>query len=238
MADPRAVLVLLIIFFVAFSPDASAPTLQSRNRLEDILAKEEHALAALNTTRYGDFEPLQDRWLNISGFGNETQYSWAALDKVKERARQLSIYALGAEEVPRLDGPRTGEALSLYSNVTGVAHGKWTRSALSEIVKVPQLNLTEYAPEGPFGPAPITSFGRNITSETGDLKVRLDVPDGDETAVKRKDADEMDVDVVRKVAAQVTVGGDGGSGDGFEIQMHGVYFLDTGNAILATTSDK
>lgn len=238
MADPRAVIALLIIFFIVFSPDPQSAPIQSRNRLEDVLAKEVHALSVLNSTQYGDFDPSRERWLNISGFTNDTQYAWEALHKVKERARQLSIHALGADNERRLDGDETGPALPLYSNITGVVHGTWIRSTLSKDVKVPELNLTEYAPLSPFGPLPITTFGRNITSKWGDMRVRFNEPDGDSTVFRTKSVTGEDMDVARKLGAQISVGGDDGVGDGFDIQMHGIHNLGTGNVVLSTTSDK
>ena len=72
----------------------------------------------------------------------------------------------------RLQDGNTGKApLVLYQNVTGTLHGQWVRSQAQESLVPPNLNLTEYAPLGPFGPLPISGFSKNVTGAAGSLKV-------------------------------------------------------------------
>lgn len=264
-ADPRAFIALLILLFIFLSPDPQAPALQHPSRRVSILDNELHSLSVLNSSQYGDFVPTNNRWLNVTGFRDETasEFVWSALDAVKEHTRELTGHALGAEDVARLDGVKSaggigdgsglGESnkvdeagnaitdeLALYRNITGVVHGTWIRSPLEKSLNLtaPMLNLTNYTPEGPFGAVPLRGFGRNITGSGGEMDVRFEELDTEGTSEKGKNAKGEEVDVVRMISAHVSVDDADGGSNGFEVRVHGVHFLDTGNVLMATTSDK
>ncbi|GAB7347247.1 hypothetical protein MBLNU459_g3343t1 [Dothideomycetes sp. NU459] len=257
MADPRAFLTLILLLFILFSPNPGPDPLQrTPSRYQANLNASRSNLATLNRTRYGDFDPAHDRWLNITGCGEEPAFAWGVLASWKERARKLSAHALGEENVGLLDGHATsgggggGEGsssamaggdvaqLPLYRNVTGVLRGDWVRSPLQTQVVAPVLNMSRYAPEGPFGPMPLSGFGRNVTGAGGALRVWLHEADYEDTTGMTVDRQGREVAAVREISAQVTVQDDAGLGDEWEAQMYGVHFLQTGNVVLATTSDK
>lgn len=241
MADPRAFLTLILLLFIFFSPNPGPDPLQrTPSRYEAALNSTRANLASLNLTHYGDFDPSHDKWLNITGCESDSEFAWYALPGVKERARQLSAYALGQENVGLIDGEGISDArVPLYRNVTGVLHGGWVRSPVQGSVKeAPRLNMSDFAPEGPFGPVALSGFGRNLTGEEGSVKVWLQERDLARDAGFKVDREGKEVLAVREISAQVTVQDDESMGDGWEAQMYGVHFLGSGNVVLATTSDK
>lgn len=234
MADPRAVVVLVILLFIFFSPSpGQEPLVRVRSRLEHIVAAERHDLTILNQTRYGDFDPVQNRWLNFSGFREEQDFAWHALAAVKERARHQSAHALGPDNVARLDSEDAGQPpLPLYQNVTGTTYGEWVRSSIQTSIVPPKLNMSEYAPSGPFGPIPIRSFSKNVTARAGSLEFWLEEADAQETLLWHGDKK-----VARELKAQISVG-DEDMGESWDSRLFGVHFLETGNILLATTTEK
>jgi len=239
MPDPRAIVALIIILFIVFSPDPKAPVVQSGQRHFDaVLEQEEHSWNVLNTSHYGDFSPPQIKWLNISGFGNDTGYAWDMIHEVKERAKQLSIHALGDLTESKLDGGHSGADIPMYRNVTGILHGSWVRSPLSSDLSIPQLNMSNYATEGPFGRIPVTSFERNLTGSGGSLSVKLGEVDIDDTLGTRLGPEGHIVESSRSVSATIRIEAEHGDGSSWETRALGVHFLESGNIILATTSSK
>lgn len=253
-ADPRALITLLILLFIIFSPSPDSqqqfsPAQKSRHLA--VLARERHDLDLLNSTRYRDLDPPEGRWANFTGFEREGEWSesWKRLDTLKERARGIAGHVLGPEGVRLLDGPpgkvsglktaAAGEGVGkevdmpLYKNITGVLHGPWVRSPLQEGLKIPRLNLTRFAPEGPFGTVDITGFDRNVSQTAAEGWVRVvfeEMEDDEETPVAEKG-------VLNGVRASLSIG-DEESGDEWEAQLYGLHFLEAGNMILTTTSDK
>lgn len=234
MADPRAVVALVILLFIFFSPaPGQEPLVHARSRLEHVITAERWDLAVLNHTRFGDFDPAQDRWLNISGFKQDQNFAWHALGAVKERAKHQLTHVLGNENIGRLDSGNAEQyPLPLYQNVTGTVYGEWARSPLQSAVTPPQLNMSEYAPAGPFGPIPIQSFSKNVTAKSGSLEIWLEEADSPESVVWSNNKK-----VARELKAQVSVGDDA-VGDSWDSKLFGVHFLETGNILLATTTDK
>jgi len=239
MPDPRAIVALVIILFIVFSPDFQAPVVQSEQRQFDaILEQEEHSWNVLSTSHHGDFNPPENRWLNISGFTNDTGYGWDVFNKVKERAKKLSKHALGDHDENILDGVDNEVDIPVYRNVTGILHGSWVRSPLSSGLPIPQLNMSDYATEGPFGRIPLTSFERNLTGTGGSIRVKLGEVDIDDTLGTRVGRQGQTIESTRSVSATIGIESEDGDGTSWETRALGVHFLESGSLILVTTSSK
>ncbi|KAK8220038.1 hypothetical protein M8818_000454 [Zalaria obscura] len=240
MADPRPFIAVIILLFILFSPDPQSPANHPSiySRLEEAIAEESHALSNLESSHFGDFNPLDNRWLNISGYRKEQDYAWVALDKVKERAREQVKHAIGEDYIKRIDGDNGGSTLPFYQNVSGVLHGSWVRSPLSSAIEVPRLNMSAFAPEGPFGPITFPTFGRNLTGTEGKMSLHVSERDGERNVVSGSNNDGREVDLIRSITVEMTVQDDESFGDGWEVKLHGVHFLETGGLLLATTTEK
>jgi len=240
MADRRGVLVpLIILAFIFLSPDAGRPAARrfdDRPSPEDVIAEEQRSLSVLQNSSYGELvggdgkvRPL----LNLTGLEPDRGYAWEALTTVKARALEQLEYALGGWGRQALDGyDEAPNPTPLYNNVTGFLHGKWVRSKVQQSVQVSQLNLSTYAPEGPFGVLPVGSFGRNITGLGGDIRIRLH-----ERILEAGPPTGWTASNVTKLGAEIAYVDDATSEE-YELQAYGVYDMHLGQAILTTTSEK
>ncbi len=224
-ANPRGVLLTLLIIFLIFSPDSQQPTVGQQFRIDQAIAGEWASLDVLNTSRVGDLDALQDRWLNLTGLRHDDGLAWQLLEPVKDRARQQTAHVLGANDAAaRLDG-HGGDTLPLYRNVTGYVRGRWARSGAVEGVQNPRVNLSAVAP----GAYTSDDFTRNITGRTGNIRIRLNQKDTGGAAGNES---------IAGISAQVSIKDETSSGDGWEISMYGVHFLEFGGILLTTTSEK
>lgn len=237
MADRRGVIIpLVFLLFIFLSPDPQqSPAARQALRqplLSAILAEEQHSLDVLNSSRYGDFDPANHRRVNLTGLGEEAGFAWDALGSVKSRAREQGSHVLGAWGEKALDGVYgPGEPPPpLYKNVSGYVRGQWVRSKIQQDMEAPQLNLSAYAPEGPFGPTPIATFGRNLTGQQGSVDMRL-------TQKRLWLEGSYNGANVTEMVVEVTVQ-DEDTGADWEAKLRGVYFMDFGEAVLTTTSNK
>ncbi|KAK4505697.1 hypothetical protein PRZ48_003662 [Zasmidium cellare] len=234
MADRRGVVVpLLILAWIFLSPEPArspAARFDDRPSLDDVIAEEQRSLSVVQNSAWDAAYGSSGHTLNLTGFQPERGYAWESLAGVKSRAREQLEYALGDWGIGALDGKKEEpNPTPLYSNATGYVRGKWKRSKLQENVPIPQLNLTEFAPPGPFGqPGIPRRFERNITGNDGDVTIRFNEKDL-ATRQDNNNVTEMSIEV------KIT---DSQSYDEWEAQLRGVYFFDIGQAILSTTSDK
>lgn len=240
MADRRGILVPLIILgFIFFSPDPGrAPGGRYEERrpsIEDAIAEEQKLLSVLQNSTYGTLGGDYSHVLNFTGLEPDRGYAWEAFPKVKERAQEQLEYALGdvGKQALEQGRPVTGD-VGLYQNVTGYVRGKWARSKVQESVHIPQLNLSSYAAEGPFGAMQPTPFGRNITGSDGDVRLRFH--EMEQPQPERYTGPYGTINVTT-IGAELTLL-DTQSGKEHELQVRGVYSLDLGQAIMTTTSDK
>ncbi|KAF2102765.1 hypothetical protein NA57DRAFT_31872 [Rhizodiscina lignyota] len=229
--NPRAVVLLILLILLLFSPDPQTQSLPQRFRFDDVLDREFYALNVLNHSSYGDFEPSHDRWLNISGFRKSDGFAWEALDEVKERVRGKIEWVIDADAAHRFpDSPDEQEGfrarLPLYRNISGFARGTWVRSSKVTDVHTPTLNRTALGISSMYGNQP---FNRNITGDSGSVKFHFD---------ERGLEFLQEKDGVKESKAQLTIHDESSSGEGWEMKLHGVHFLESGLMVMTTTSEK
>lgn len=241
MADRRGIIVpLIILAFIFLSPDSQrGPTGQLRigSTFEDVIAKERRSLSELQNSSYvqAGFDRQSGSRVNLTGLELARGYAWDELVPVQNTAKEHLRNALGHISGEALSLTNLGDkAPPLYENVTGFVHGRWARSNLGEKFTAPQLNMTEYAPLGPFGPLKLPrTFARNLTGAEGDLKVRFL-----ERQVPKLSTLEAEIfDNVTDVGVELSLTDDA-TLEEHDLRMYGVYFPHVGQAILTTTSDK
>ena len=246
---PRATLFIIILVFFLLSPDNRNASLSQQRSLADQIANERAALQVLNSSNYNGLDTANQRWLNLTGFREGDGFVWDGLPIVQQRARELfnTIIADSALSVKRngtsdtesqemqdalRDVPSSmkpfNDHLPMYSNVTSVVRGQWAHSKITKGYPAAHLNLTNLAPEAGYISQ---QFNRNITGWSGDLRFKLAEQSTDE---------ELDIDsnVVRKIKAEMIIQDETSSGDGWDITMFGVHYVQQGSIVLSTTSEK
>lgn len=240
-SDRRNIIVpLLILGFIFLSPDPARSPQHARFHsgptLDDIIEQEQTSLSELQNSAFAELGLGTDRYppLNLTGLEPDRGYVWDALPAVQGRVQEHSKYAGfdGSGNVPGLN-EEGKEFVPLYRNVTGYVHGEWVRSRVE--VQAPQLNLSEYAPPTPFGPAqrPIQGFLRNVTGDEGSLRLRFREREGVEAELVQEDGGLMAVEM----EVELTIEDEIKMLD-YEMRLPGVYFPELGQAVLTTTSDK
>ena len=227
--NPRAAVALLIIFLLWNFPDPPVSPIGSSHHRDGIIDRELEYLRALNTSNYGDLEPSNGRRLNITGLKKEEGFAWEALGQVKSRARQQSVYVLGDEDGEKVLQGAVGAGLPIYRNVSGHVRGGWVRSQVDSLIKRPHLNLTALLP------ADAHDFNRgwerNITGDSGNLQIEFSENGNSHTGT-------YDGIIMQDMKAEVTIKDKNSAGDGWKVVMYGTHFVDAGQIVLSTTSDK
>ena len=254
MDSPRLVLVIFLLLFLFLSPDSQAPSLSQQRELDYSIEDERSALDILNSSSYGGFDSANNRWLNVTGFRRDDGYVWDLLPRVQERAREQLQRSLDALErsrsfqnTSRLSNirPSTENAepgsvqhvlssmdpfidpTPLYQNMTGIFKGEWVRSPRVTGHTSPSLNLTALAPRIYYTS---NNYNRNITGQSGDLRVQID---------ERSAGDPLpDSGLAIDVKAQLTIEDETSTGDGWELTLYGVHYPRQGGIVLSTTSEK
>ena len=249
MDGPRVVLLLFLLIFLLSSPDPQRPTPGQQREFRKGIEQERHELGILNRTRQGDFDPSARKWVNLTGLRGGDDYAWDLLPQVKARAREQaqavlatthiqsgrnSIHALTPGEfgerynsVENLDG---GEVLPslipFYQNVTGLVHGKWIRSKAGDAYGTPTPNLTTISST----PYVTREYNRNITASRGELSLKLDE--------KRSTSVQVGLNTAREIKAELTIQDKSSSGDGWEMVLYGVHYVESGSILLTTSGEK
>lgn len=237
--DRRGVIVpLVILAWLFLTPEpARLPATRADGRLliDDAIAQEQFSLSVLQNSTWNPSFGRAGSTLNLTGLQPGTEFAWESLPAVKKRAGEHLEYSLGPRGSSALKAEtEEPNPIPFYTNVTGYVQGKWRRSKLQHTIPIPHLNLTEYARPGPFGqPGRPRLFDRNITGSDGHVTIRFSEKDTIESFTLAESGSNNMTEM--KVDLKVT---DGTTYEEFEIQMHGVYFVDLGQAILTTTSDK
>ena len=254
MDSSRLLLVIFLLLFLFLSPESHTPSLSQQRELDHSIQGERLSLDILNATVYQGLDAWNNKWLNITGGRQGDGYAWGFLPKVQHRAREqlriildalkssnhvrnVSSNSIDADPGNITAGNSVLHALStmtpfgdtppIYQNVTSILNGKWARSAVEKDMVHPVLNLSAVAPSVYYTS---NKYNRNITGQTGDLRVQLYEQDGGKELPDSK--------LARTIKAQMTVKDETSSGDGWELTLHGVHYPQQGGIVLSTTSEK
>lgn len=254
MDAPRIVLIVLLLIFLFLSPDSQPTTPSQKREVDALILEERRAIGWLNTSHYGDLNPQNQHWLNLTGFRHDDGYKWDLLPKVQERAREQLWTLLGPQGYLKLDGgvdERLRERVKgtpaeaniqtngswivnllenptqVYQNVTGIVKGQWVRSAIDDSSTQLVPNLTTLAPQVPYT---THEYNRNVTGHGGDMRIKLNEKDSELLATEHGP--------VREIRAELTIKDDNSIGDGWEMTLHGVHYPEIGGIVLSTTGEK
>jgi hypothetical protein len=248
----RFIVICIMLFMLWSSPDQGTPPgfASPRDYAAERIARSRHALDILNTTKWQDFSPdsadrLRSepaRYLNLTGFKKQDDYAWERLDAFKKRSTEFSEEAKGRWRLEKGGDGLVGE---VYQNVTGIVTGRWFRNTadLNGEPRKRVLNLTEISPRIDWAYENEELWTRNITGNEGKLMLRVDEKDVEEMRDALEEStlseDNMgSVNLVREVAATMTVQDESSSGDGWEMRLHGVHWPKHGVMLMTTTSEK
>ncbi|KAI1469758.1 transmembrane E3 ubiquitin-protein ligase [Daldinia caldariorum] len=235
--NARAVFLIILIFWLATSPDSSPALIAGPSLIKNRILRQRHALSVLNSTQWGDFSPrltddppeTEAKYLNLTGFREEDGYVWEDLKRFKNRCEEWSINAVGIPEV----------AQPVWQNATGVVHGWWQRANTSSPRYHSSYNLSQISP-GVTWAGSNSEWSRNITGAKGKIMVRIE--DNEDDATEPAEIDRMTLDraevKAREVSATANIEDIEGTGNGWEMRLHGVHWPRQGTILLTTTSEK
>ena len=236
MDTPRLVLLVVVLVFLFVSPNSQIPSISQQQGLRRLLLDEQQALIISSNTIYDDFNPDENRWINITGLRQQDNYAWSLFPRVKERAleqyRTIATH-LSLDEPPQEHNASSAsseelyEHTSVYQNVTGIVRGQWTRSHIADGFVPPSLNLTSIAPHITYS---THDYSRNITGQDGNVRIKLDEKDSDMFLLNNES--------VREIRAEMMIKDEKSKGDGWEVTLHGIHYPELGGIILATTGQR
>ena len=229
MAEPRAFLLVLILLFLILSPEPQqGPLGQRRYELSNDITDQQGALNVLDSSQFGDFDPSEQRWLNLTGLAEHNNFAWNRLSLVQQRSQEQIQYALGEKKSDKLNAP-SDTSIPLFHNVTGYVQGEWVRSKLELISMKPLVDEPENEPQKDEE-VPSVEYYRNITGSSGKVRFRFkEQIDEQEESWKGQ---------ISPISAHMTIQDETSYGDGWELTLHGVHYTDLGGILLTTTSHR
>lgn len=194
-------------------------------------SQDNDTIHALESSTFGDFQPLEHSWLNISGFSNHTMSAWQLLPKVQDYSRLQLQRALGEGTERTIAEASMSSTRPLYRNVTSITTGTWTR-AFTDFA-MPALNLSLYSPkiDGPV----IKGFERNLTAMEGTMTLGIEelASETDDTRDSR-----VNISAVRFMKATIDIEASSLRGESWSAPLQGVHFPNIGHALLSTHGDR
>lgn len=240
MDAPRLLVLIFILLILFASPDTQTPSPSQQRELDHLILQERHDLISLANSRYGDFKPAEDRWINATGMRKQDGYAWDLLPGVQERAIQQANtifeswhrsneheHALVGVDGRISTNGTTDQRVPLYQNVTGIVLGHWVRSKIANGARAPILNLTSLAPRVTYT---TEKYTRNVTGLEGDMRIRLDEKQSYVLGTGDKS--------VREITAELSLKDGSLSSDGWDMTLHGVHFPQNGSVLLTTTGQR
>ncbi|KAJ5917609.1 hypothetical protein N7466_011163 [Penicillium verhagenii] len=236
MDNRGSFLFFLLVLYLLLNSQSRPPMLDENRRHQRELEREQHALKLLEESKYGDFDPLADRWLPFAGVQKNDTYAWDLFPHVQSRARnqlQSVLLNAGLEPPKGLDDPDgaspfnlTNLSLPVYRNSTGKIRGDWVRRTGDPERQIP-LNTTAIALEHEYF---THEFSSNITGAGGTLYFDLEEGSGEEFRLGEG--------LVREIRASLTVESDDFWGSTWYLSLFGMHFPETGGILLTTSSEK
>lgn len=249
--SPVAMLFLFIMMFMWVSPNGTDAQLGTQmtagEYLKLKLARETKALNVLSATRWGDFSPrngsndtqagggVGSGYLNITGFRQDDGFSWGRMKKVQQR---FDVFQKSYGPPDAAD-EKAAAQYAVYHNATGLAAGSWTRSqglGFEDQLKGGQaLNISHINPDTNWA---WRDLNKNITGTDGWATLHtlsfdpyLTVSDGHIKLKKREHSQP------RMAQASLTLRDESNYG-GWELQLYGIHWPESGLLALTTSSDK
>ena len=245
--NARAFMFIILIMWLIFSPDNGPGLLTTPSITAARLERQRHAHGVLNSTKWGDFSPLQPdnpegaapRYLNLTGFRKQDNFAWEDLGRFRDRCVEWSRNTFPAS---REQNPwDMGNQQATWRNATGVVKGPWVRRNASVPRQWTSYNFTEMTPLISWS-GTHSEWSRNLTASDGAMLVRLEDKQRTLEYEEKKDFPLLTTGgIVREVSATVTLEDDamyGGSGSSYDMMLHGVHWPQQGAMLLTTTSEK
>ncbi|KAF2867632.1 hypothetical protein BDV95DRAFT_502319 [Massariosphaeria phaeospora] len=227
--DPRNFIFLIILFLLINSPEPQQQAFNTRSHYDEIIEREWNALDILNRTRYGDFDPGRNRWLNISGLKDEDGFAWDLLEPVRRKAQEQVKGLFGDAGNGALQEPMTEERkLPVYKNISGYVEGEWVRSSLARVRHPSDMNASSSTLDNPFG---MVEYDRNLTGTGGPVRLHMTELEGKMRTDENR--------TISEVRAKIVIGDHTSfGGNWWEFVLNGVHFPEFGGMVLTTTSDR
>ncbi|KAI0145196.1 hypothetical protein GGR57DRAFT_481071 [Xylariaceae sp. FL1272] len=169
------------------------------------------------------------KYLNLTGFRQEDGFAWEDLGQFKSRCEEWSRNAVGMPEVQQ----------PVWQNATGLVRGLWNRRNATVTRDHSDYNLTKINDDVAWTGLN-AEWNRNITGKEGKILVRIDDADDSGTEPEHVDRKILNQDKIRArdVSASVTIEDINGSGNSWDLRLHGIHWPKQGAMLFTTTSDK
>lgn len=223
---PRVLLLVILLLFILFSPEpATTNNRQFQNRfgvpaqIRGVNLTEE--LGVLRSSKYGDLNAREGRYLDLIGFRQNDGYLWELLPVAKSVAKGEFLNVIVGSNRSQNDQAEfdkiDNSVLPVYRNVTGEVRGTVTKLGGFHPIER-QINLTELVPGNDYVSG---HFDRNFTEMTGEITIDIkeDYQGG-------------------KVKAYVAIETESSPSNGWQIKLEGFHQAKSGYMVMTTDSEK
>ena len=239
MDTARVIVLLLVLLFLLLAPDHHSHSVQHALDPNHVL-EEKRLVELLASSRHGDLDPTNGKWLNVTGLREDDGFRWEALATVKKAAHYHLERVLGEDGLAALDQLKlpahaappspllSSLDVPLYKNVTGFVKGQWVRSGLDAAPN--RLGANGSTETGHVdGPIP-SEYQNYVTGSRGKVHVKLDEKRGSKLGAGHG--------MVREISAVMAIKENDSAEDYWSVKMQGVHFPEHGSVVLTTASDK
>ncbi|KAJ5937876.1 hypothetical protein N7454_004218 [Penicillium verhagenii] len=220
MDNRGSFLFFLLVLYLLLNSQSRPPMLDENRRHQRELEREQHALKLLEESKYGDFDPLADRWLPFAGVQKNDSYAWDLFPHVQSRARnqlQSVLLNAGLEPPKGLDDPDGASPFNL-TNLSPACVSQFDGENKRRLAIALEHDYFTH------------EFSSNITGTGGTLYFDLEEGSGEEFRLGEG--------LVREIRASLTVESDDFWGSTWYLSLFGMHFPETGGIILTTSSEK